>query len=178
MVCPPSLYSLNLNPSQIPPNPPSALKMTPHNENAPAPQRLGINPPIVEPTNSPSQIIFLSIPKVYHLPRSSFQTLLTTVFMTSKLSLTAKLRHSALCAGTRIHRMFVSRWCPTGSNARGIAPKLYDCLRYRILIAFGNFSMAYRSIVRGIWWAYRFKNASSVLSERLPTSRSIQPTAL
>ncbi len=48
--------SLILNPNQIPKNPPIAVKIIPENDKNPAPQRLGINPPIVEPKNIPIQI--------------------------------------------------------------------------------------------------------------------------
>jgi hypothetical protein len=50
--------------------------------------------------------------------------------------------------------------------------------RSRRRAASGNFSIAYRSIVRGIAAAYRARNRSSAFRDRLPTSRSVQPTAL
>ncbi len=37
--------------------PPIALKKMEENDNTPAPHRFGMNPPMVEPTTSPSQII-------------------------------------------------------------------------------------------------------------------------
>jgi len=49
-------YSDILNPSQIPANPPTAVKIIDEKDSKPAPHKLGINPPMVEPTNIPTQM--------------------------------------------------------------------------------------------------------------------------
>jgi hypothetical protein len=46
-----------LKPIQIPIKPPAAVKIIDENERNPAPQRFGMNPPIVEPTIIKNQII-------------------------------------------------------------------------------------------------------------------------
>ena len=43
----------------MPTMPPTVLRMTVENENTPACQSIGTLPPIVEPTNTPSQMAFL-----------------------------------------------------------------------------------------------------------------------
>jgi hypothetical protein len=45
-----------LKPSQIPSIPPTAVKNTEDMDKKPAPQRVGINPPMVEPINMKTQI--------------------------------------------------------------------------------------------------------------------------
>jgi hypothetical protein len=55
-----------LKPSQIPIKPPTALKTIDEKEKKPAPQRLGIKLPIVEPTTMPIYIVdFLLIISLY-----------------------------------------------------------------------------------------------------------------
>jgi len=58
---------LNLNPTQIPKNPPTAVKIIEKNENTPSPHRLGKKPPIADPTIIPSQIIcFDEVATIYY----------------------------------------------------------------------------------------------------------------